>query len=90
MPRDSYYTTWGSVRGGCHHVHLHIWTADRCATLDHQACQEAGAYGDRSVRLIFKRDHARVYHPIYGPGVPVLAVEPTWQRAIEEARRSEG
>lgn len=48
------YTTKGSVRGQCGHMHRTIDSADRCAAKDRRDCAGlgGGAYSDREVYVV--------------------------------------
>jgi hypothetical protein len=43
------YTTVGSVRGCCDHVHLDREAAERCLARDREGCASQGGYSDRRV-----------------------------------------
>lgn len=43
------FTTTGSVRGGCGHVHLTRAAAEKCLDRDHRGCVTQGGYSDRKV-----------------------------------------
>ena len=46
------YTTYGSVRGGCGHIHRSEATAERCLASDQRDCRAGGGYSDRAIKLI--------------------------------------
>lgn len=46
------YTTWGSVRGGCGHVHRSARAAYRCLERDRAGCHRQGGYSDRRIRVV--------------------------------------
>ena len=41
------YTTHGSVRRGCGHIHRSLRAAMDCQDRDHQSCKSVGGYSDR-------------------------------------------
>ena len=45
----NYYTTKGSVRGGCGHKHRTLLSAHRCARRDQSGCTYMGGYSDRRI-----------------------------------------
>lgn len=62
------YTTWGSVRGDCGHVHQTEASATVCLIKDQKGCLKNGGYSDRRVRKIENRDDIRNYDVTSGPG----------------------
>lgn len=66
------FTTWGSVRGGCKHLHQSVLRAVECIGYDHAGCRSQGGYSDREVRALREgathEDAAR-----YDPGEAVDA-----------------
>jgi hypothetical protein len=56
----TYYTTRGSVRGGCGHKHRSIDTAAKCVKRDMGGCQSQGGYSDRSVVKIENGDRVEL------------------------------
>ena len=46
----AYYSTYGSTRGGCGHVHRSLATAESCRRRDQTGCERQGGYSDREVR----------------------------------------
>ena len=48
----AYFTTAGSVRGGCGHKHRTLESAERCLCADARGCRKVGGYSDRSVYAI--------------------------------------
>ena len=69
-----YYTNWGSVRGGCGHLHQSERTARACLAADRRDCKQAGGYSDRLVFAIERRSdmsrhrspHGAIVHPDEG------------------------
>lgn len=72
------YTTWGSVRGGCGHLHMTVESAERCAARDQRDCRRQGGYSDRTIRRLNGGSVAEVrrslehYDVTRGPGRPVI------------------
>lgn len=64
------YTTWGSVRGDCGHVHGTREAAQRCLERDRRGCAEQGGYSDREVRAVSGRRDIESYDVLRGPGMP--------------------
>lgn len=46
------YTTWGSVRGGCGHLHRTREGAEKCLARDRRLCRMLGGVSDRTLRRI--------------------------------------
>lgn len=46
------YTTRGSVRGGCGHLHRTADAARACLQRDQRGCERQGGYSDRGVRVV--------------------------------------
>lgn len=72
------YTTWGSVRGGCRHLHRIVAAVEACLDKDHRGCQRQGGYSDRTLLVsdadgIFHDRQGHSYHP-YGPTCSALSV----------------
>ena len=71
------FTTWGSVRGGCGHLHLTREGAEKCAARDRRLCHMQGGVSDRLLRRIEGNTLTEVrrglehYDVTYGPGIPV-------------------
>ena len=68
-----YYTTWGSVRGDCGHVHKTAESAEKCIEKDNSGCHKQGGYSDRRIREIESRADLLNYDTTKGPGKPTLA-----------------
>ena len=68
----SYYTTWGSVRGGCDHAHRTHEAALRCILRDRRGCRAQGGYSDRELRRVEVPGEARDYDVTRGPGRPLV------------------
>ena len=74
-----FYTTWGSVRGDCGHVHRTLDAAIACLERDRRQCSRlgGGAYSDRHVRELEAATVRRAryllqaYYVTAGPGRPV-------------------
>ncbi len=66
------YTTWGSVRGDCGHMHQTVEAAERCIAKDNRDCNTQGGYSDRGVRVIEERKELASYDVTRGPGKPLL------------------
>lgn len=72
------YTTWGSVRGDCGHLHRTREEAKRCLARDRRSCRAQGGYSDRTLRRIEGDTLADVrrilasYDVVYGPGTPEI------------------
>ena len=47
-----YYTTDGSVRGGCGHRHTTLRSAQACCDRDGAGCGSQGGYSDREVVVV--------------------------------------
>lgn len=64
------YTTWGSVRGCCDHVHRTEEAAEACISKDRRDCMayHPSNYSDRSIRVIEGRADLESYSTIHGPG----------------------
>lgn len=62
------YTTQGSVRGSCGHVHRTERAAEACAARDERGCASQGGYSDRGVRTL-TRAQARELHGWVFPAV---------------------
>jgi len=65
------YTTWGSIRGDCGHVHRSYAAAETCIERDQRGCATQGGYSDRTVRLVCGRRGVQRYDVTLGPGVSV-------------------
>lgn len=50
------YTTHGSVRGCCGHVHQTMRTAEQCAARDQRGCASQRGYSDRRVVCVGEDD----------------------------------
>ena len=46
------FTTRGSVRGGCGHLHRYEAHAEACIASDQRGCASQGGYSDRGIRPI--------------------------------------
>lgn len=46
------YTTRGSVRGGCGHIHRSIEAAAKCCREDQAGCKRQGGYSDRDLVVL--------------------------------------
>lgn len=64
------YTTWGSVRGCCGHLHATIEAAEKCIEKDNTGCQSQGGYSDRQIRVVSCREELSNYDVTRGPGKP--------------------
>ena len=64
------YTTWGSVRGCCGHMHKTADAAERCIAKDDRGCKMQGGYSDRVVHVVSHRDQVSNYDVTVGPGIP--------------------
>lgn len=71
------FTTTGSVRGSCGHLHTTRANAEKCVAKDARGCEKHGGYSDRSVVVladIVDRDGDRVqvevgeWLAVYAPG----------------------
>lgn len=63
------YTTWGSVRGGCGHLHRSVEAAERCIARDARAVRRGNgrdAYSDRAVYRV----EARTARELGSLGIP--------------------
>lgn len=49
---SQYYTTTGSVRGGCGHSHRTIKAAAECCRKDQADCKSQGGYSDRELVVV--------------------------------------
>ena len=67
------YTTWGSVRGDCGHLHRTYQAAQRCLEQDRRGCRGQDGYSDRHIRVSTARELAG-YITTYGPGVRYLCL----------------
>lgn len=48
-PSATGYTTRGSVRGSCSHVHRTAEAAAECLLRDRSSCKKVGGYSDRRI-----------------------------------------
>lgn len=70
------FTTWGSIRGDCGHLHLTRAGAEKCAARDRRLCHMQGGVSDRILRRIEGDSLADVrriltsYDITSGPGTP--------------------
>lgn len=76
------YTTWGSVRGDCGHVHHGYTAALHCIRADAAGCRSQGGYTDRHVRCVTGPADLESYDVTRGPGVPLD--EPLDEPSLEE------
>ena len=65
------YTTWGSVRGGCGHLHRTLGAAEACRIADSRDCKRAGGYSDRLMYAVESRSDIGAHRP-RGPVVFAL------------------
>lgn len=72
-----YWTTWGSVRGGCDHLHRSPEAAEACCARDDRGCRTQGGYSDRYVRVVTSRRDVESYDVTVGPGYP-------WVQFVDE------
>lgn len=72
------YTTWGSVRGCCGHLHLTREGAEQCLARDRRSCRRQGGVSDRTLRriegetLVEARRILASYDVVHGPGIPEI------------------
>lgn len=72
------YTTWGSGRGDCGHLHLTREGAKQCLARDRRSCRRQGGTSDRVIRQIEGDTLADVRHilanydVVHGPGIPEI------------------
>jgi hypothetical protein len=69
------WTTYGSVRGGCGHLHRTVEAAARCRQRDAHGCAVQGGYSDRAVMAVGRdgclyRDPGDPGSWVPGPGGP--------------------
>lgn len=85
------FTTWGSVRGGCDHLHRTVDEAEDCVDSDAAGCARQGGYSDREVRVLASADELQRYDVTKGPGEPLALARRECVRVMAEAKaREEG
>lgn len=62
------WTTWGSVRGDCGHVHKTQEAAEKCLSRDRRGCRYVRGYSDRHVRVVASQKALASYDVTKGPG----------------------
>lgn len=77
------YTTTGSIRGGCAHLHRTREAAARCLARDERGCATQGGYSDRRVVEIETGYH--VYYAPDGSGETYLGLADTLRDAYRLA-----